>query len=311
MESEFNTKGDGIYPVEERERTRVGDPDSVVLPGDINPENSMPYRAGQFAPSVEDLTEDVLRAADDAGLLPNTLPIYDEGGAFSLELLDAWDPGSDLRERGINMDPEAPKYVSAITLAALDNAGDIPRKVNLSGISVPPREAIQGRAYGVIIVAARYSTANGKFTGGLEIYPDFYRYIGVPLSPRVPGRATGVSVASYAILHAIGHLYYSRLVSVGDLAAVSRVLGSTWLKDKSLPVQQYEDANFLGAPLPGSRLWKRRRTSLGVSELSKASPGDDFAETFALYMTNRDYLAKLFPKKFEAMQGLVGDEDVL
>lgn len=298
-------RGDGIYPVTEEERVRVGDPESPVLPGDINPENAMPYRAGQFAPSAEELTETILRAADDAGLLPNDLPIYDEGGTFSPDLLEQWNPRTSMEGLGVTVDENSPKYVDAVTLSTLNYLGGVHKQAGLTSIVSAPRGSIQGRAYGVIIVAARYSSAGGKFKGALEVYPDFYRYIGIPLSPRLPGQATGVSVASYAIIHAIGHLMFAKLTSTGRLGVISKVLGDDWERDPEVPKSSYEKPNFLGQTVAGNKFWRRRKLAVAVSALAKASPADDFAEAFALYLTNRNYLERVHPTKFDAMSELL------
>jgi len=278
------------------QHVRVGDPESPVMPGDLNPTNAIPYKAGQFAPSIDALTQDSLHGAKEAGVLPSDLPIYDENGDISNEKLHEWNPEMDLAVAGYEI-YNIPKYSSAILLSALKNMGRLPVNAGLSAIRNVPRD--DTNKFGYTIIAAKYSFAGRKFRGELEIYPDFFRYIHTPLLPKVEGKASGISVATYSVFHAVGHLLFAKLSADGQVSQLGDVLGKdVWSKKGSGGW-----ASYLGTPT--SRTWKRANHATPVSQLAKASPSDDFAETFALRFNNPDYLETAFPEKFRAMTNII------
>lgn len=299
----FGQRVDGRGEVTEAERVRVGEPESPVLPGDINPHNALPYRNGQFAPSLEELSMDAMMAADDAGLLPSNLPIYDASGKVDAGLLKAWEPERHLSDAGFEVDPTLPKYASALILSAQQKLGGMLKGLGLASIRGAQRDESVG-GIGTIIIAAKHTSRNRKFVGSLEVYPDFFRFLTIPLAPRISNSATGISVATYAVFHSIGHLIFARLVSDGRLSQVGDVLGKdTW--SKRMNTDGYVYGGFLGTQT--TRSWRRAAFERFVSELSKNSPGDDFAESFALYVTNPDYLRVAFEGKYEAMKDIVGN----
>lgn len=286
---------DGRWPVTEDERVRVGEVESPVLPGDINPENSLPYKAGQFAPSVDELSQDVLRAADDAGVLSSDLPIY-EDGRFSARLLDTWEPAKDLAVLGFNTDTDLPKYATAVLLSSLKAMKQLPANIGLMDLVAAPRDAAVGST-GVVIIAAKFSSSGRKFRGVLEVYPDFFRFVSIPLAPRIPSqKISGISVATYAVFHALGHLMFARLSFDGNVKAIADVLGAhVWSRHGV----SGSWGDFLGTPT--TQTWRKSDKAKFQSELAGNSPSDDFAEAFALAFTNPAYLKKVFPEKYAGL----------
>lgn len=283
-----------VQTTKERDIIRVGDPDSPVLPGDINPTNSLPYRAGQFAPSVDELTHDTLSSAKEAGVLPSDLPIYDEStGEVSAAKVEAWEPEKDLAIHGFQA-TNLPKYSSAILLSSLKNMGKLPENIGLKTIRGAERTDAQGSGIGTTIIAAVYDDSGPEFTGGLEVYPDFFKYIYVPLAPRVGREAAGVSVATYATFHAIGHLLFARLANDGKLSGVAAVLGDGVWSKTGIGVP----GSFMGTQT--TNVWRRREGDF-PTQLSKSTPSDHFAEIFAIRITNPDYLSTVYPEKHDAM----------
>lgn len=282
-------------------RLRVGDPASPIRVGDVNPQTSMPYRAGQFSPSIDELTGDVLMAADKAGVLPSDLPVYDEAGNLDLEKLEAWEPNTGLTSMHLEVGDTVPKYASALILAALNQLKGMPRQLGLKYVVAASREQMVSGVFGDVIVAARYTGRGELFTSSIEVYPDFYRFVDIPLAPRIPGRATGVSIATFAILHSFGHVVFAKLAAGGHLDEVAPVLrAGVWSRVESSLNRR---GDFFKIPVNDT--WYYNPAAEFPTQLSKASPGDDFAETFALYIANPAYLRAVFPEKYAGMEVIV------
>lgn len=280
------------------ERTRVGDNDSPVMHGDPTPTGAV-YREGQYAPTVDELASDMLERAGEAGLI-GALPIYDEAGEISPKKLEEWTP----KVRGVHFDSEVPKFSSAVVYDVIKDRDWLTEGLGIVRIVAGSRQE-QGalRLKGEVIIKAEYAAKNG-FTGRLVVYPSFYKYVATPIVGRIPGRDSGLSIAAYAVLHALGHLQFAKLTTEGRVGVVAEMVeDSGWTKEFS---HDLEVANYFGVENKRTS-WMRDSSILATSEASKYSPADDFAEMFALYYANKGYLKAAFPKKFRIIEKVLGD----
>lgn len=278
-----------------QEKLRVGDPDAPIYPGDYSPSGGV-YRQGQFAPSLDELSTLSLTQAADAGLINKNLPIF-EGDKVDEEKLSKWNPNGEIY--GLHFEYEIPKYSSAVIIDALQGLDNLVDTIGLKYVVAGDRYTQDSLAIaGEIIIAADYSAKGRAFKGTLRVFPSFYKYVAIPLIGSIPGRTSGLSIASYAVFHSIGHLFFARLAYDGRIDLVGDMIEvSGWTK--------YSDDEYV----PGSYMknqnrgvWRRRYDGRFPTELSRYSPAEDFAETFALYMSNREYLESAYPPRFEYME---------
>ena len=110
-------------------RIRVGEPDSPVQSGDINPFTGGVYRPGQFAPDIDELATATFTEANSAGLLPNTMPIYDQKGEVSEDRIAQWNPNSSLVNMGLSISPSVQKHTAAVIVAAFEQIKELPQKL--------------------------------------------------------------------------------------------------------------------------------------------------------------------------------------
>lgn len=278
-------------------RVRVGDKNSPVNPGDPVPTGGR-YRAGMFAPTLDELATLTLTEADRAGLLPGLLPIYGDDGEVDEKKVEGWNPNSDLADSGIFVSDEVPKYSAAAILTSTENMGGWLKNLGLRHIFAGTDEDTPKGIFGEQIIAANTSGKGRKFMGSLTVYPPFYKYISIPLVGKVPGRTTGLSVASFAVHHAVGHILFSRLTFDGRLDILGDFIEvSGWTKYADIGAYH---GSYMEAKNPS--VWRRDTHYRFETELSKYSPADDFAEAFALYFTHREYLETAFPKKMAVME---------
>lgn len=278
-----------------QEKLRVGDPDAPIFPGDYSPSGGF-YRQGQFAPSLDELSTLSLTQALEAGLINKNLPIF-EGDKVSEELLKKWNPNGELY--GVHFEDDIPKYSSAVIVDALQNSGNLTDILGMKFVTGGERYTQDSMAIaGEIIIAADYSSKGRKFKGILRVFPSFYKYVSTPLIGMIPGRTSGLSIASYAVFHSLGHIFFAKLSFGGRLDLIGDLIEmSGWSKyntDETLP------GSYMN--IPNKSTWRRSSTSRFPTETSRYSPSDDFAEAFALYITNRDYLESAYPERFELIQ---------
>lgn len=283
---------------DESEPIRVGDPESPILPGDYSPSGGV-YKQGQFAPSIDELSTLTLTQAGQAGLINKTLPIF-EGDKVSPDKLKKWNPS--LEFNNLTFAEKLPKYSSAVIVDALQGYEGLIDALNLRFVMSGDRWTQDNLSvYGETIIAAEYNSDNSQFRGILRAFPSFYKYVSVPLIGYIPQRTTGLSIASYAVYHALGHLLFARLNHDGRLTELGRFYDiSGWTK-------QDEDLTTPGAfmHIPNDDVWKRPRISKHATELSRYSPADDFAESFALLMTHRYYLDAVSPERFDLLSDIL------
>jgi len=276
-------------------RVRVGDEFSPVMPGDPAPGGGT-YRSGQYSPHIDDLAVATFSSANVAGILPAGLPIFDENGEVDKDKLNAWNPSRE--GLSVSFAEDLPVYSSAVLVSSLKQMGDsFLSNYNLSVLQAPRTIGY----FGNYVIAAKTSFENRVFSSGLYVYPDFYKFIDKPIIPKTPKRQSGVSVASFLTFHAMGHVVLSKLSFMGKIALISEFMESSgWSKTKD---GLHSKASFMGRD--STSAWYFATGMRFSSEISMYSPLDDFAQAFAFYYTNGEYLEKTQPKKFEIIQKIV------
>jgi len=289
---------------ESAKRVRIGDPLSPVEEGDVGPKGK-PYRRGQYAPTIEELSTESIETASQENLLSKKLPIFSDG-EFDKEKLDSWNPNKDFRSFGTTISSDVPKYSSAVVLSTFLDVGDWLENLNIAHIFGSQEISEQPNSkFGDLIVQADSGSSNRKFQSNLRVFPKFYKYVSIPLKNSRFGEKTysGVSVASYAVLHSIGHIVFSKLSFDGKLDVIGNYIDySGWEKRADINVSS---GSYMGYKNPS--VWKRSNSLSYPTELSKYSPMDDFSESFALYYANTDYLQKLSPNRFSIISDVTRD----
>lgn len=282
---------------ETAQRLRIGDPLSPVEPGDIGP-TGKPYRKGQYAPTVEELSFDSIQEAAAENLLSKKLPIFTDD-ALDEDKLDGWNPNKQSMQYGTTISSEVPKHSSAVILSAFNNLGDWLSNLNVAHVfgSQDANQQPQSR-FGDLIVQAEVSAENRKFSSNLRVFPKFYKYVAIPMRQASPGiRETGISVAEYAVIHSLGHVVFAKLSFDGKLTHIGDYIeASGWKKRADFNVSS---GSYMGYKNPS--IWKKDNAATHGTELSRYSPMDDFSEAFALYHTHPDYLQKLSPNRFSVV----------
>ena len=278
---------------------RIGSPESTVQAG--MPVPGKPgsfYEAGQFAPSIDQLLTSTLAEANDAGLVSTDLPIFDPDGGVSLERINAWNPYDDLE--GIHAPPSIPKF-SMATLITVDKAYPglykTLRITNIiDGSALENQEGANARSIaGEQLITAVTSAQGRMFRSKFIVYDRYYQYISTPIVPEIPGRSKGVSVSFYATLKALGHVMFARLAFDGELELIGKFLNAAeWAKTPN----GGKKGHFMSLKnMAGYYLGNEDNTS----EVSNYSPADDFADTFAQYLSHRLYLQVKSPNKLKVM----------
>lgn len=277
------------------QRLRIGDPNSPFAPGDPSPGGGV-YRAGQFSPNLDDLAAETFSSAKDAGVLPSGLPIYDSDGEVDIKKLDNWDPNA----QGVSavFDDSLPKYSSAVVASALLFIN--PNLLKALNISVTKSPKMPGE-FGNYIIAAKTNGGNRQFSSQIIVFPEFYKFIDKPVVQKSPKRTTGLSISSFMVFHTVGHIVLSKITFDGKLKEISDFVDSSgWTK---VPGMGHAKGDYLMRK--STSAWYRDTSNRFLSELSRYSPMDDFAQAFAFYHTSRDYLQKIDQKKFELIDSII------
>lgn len=278
---------------------RVGQAGASVAAGSPVPgKPGKYYEAGQFSPNLEQLMSNTISEAGDAGLISTNLPIYNESGEVDKDALDAWNPYDEFYNAGIIVSGKIAKNDVAVFSSIVDR---FPKLLSFAGISaIETSEDLNSRAIiGTQLITAITNTQGRKFKATLVTYPSFQQYVTIPVVRAVKKRGSGVSVSTYATFKAIGHVIFAKLAYEGQLELLGRfITASGWSKT---PKAGYEKGHFLGKKNLGSYV---RESKLALAEITKYSPQDDFAETFAQYLTHRNYLAMLAPEKLQVIEDI-------
>lgn len=279
-------------------RVRVGDVMSPVIPGDPAPGGGT-YRAGQYAPHVDDLAIQTFSSAQDAGILPAGLPIFDDDGNIDKDKLNSWDPNSE--GIPIQFSEDIPVYSSAILASSLKMIDDS----LLENLSMGVMQAARTPGdFGNFIVSAKVDSENRQFNSFLMVYPDFYKYVDKPMVPKTPKRESGLSVSSFMVFHAVGHVVLSKLTFDGKISDIADFMDSSgWTKS---PNDDDEKGVFMGRKSMSA--WYRDPSHRFLTELSRYSPLDDFSQAFALYHTSNEYLHKVDEKKYDIISKIISEQ---
>lgn len=270
---------------------RVGDPESIVQPGDLSPEGKL-YSSGQFAPTIDELVSETISEASQAGLISRDLPIFNEQGEVDETRLNDWQPINDLVGMHITVSPSLSKYTAAGMVSILKIIG----KNRYIDFIREDNELLQDS-----VVAAQTSRQGKNFLGGILVSSKFYELMVVPVIPKIVGRTQGVSLATLLTFHSLGHLLYARLGFDGRVDLLGKFAESSgWRKSQSPTTSQ---GTFLTFKNRSS--WNRDTNIEYPSETSKWSPMDDFAQTYAHYYLNSAYLKNISPKRYENMESII------
>lgn len=281
-------------------RIRVGDVFSPVAPGDPAPAGGT-YRSGQYAPKVEDLAMETFAGAHDAGLNFSGIDVFDEQGNLSLEKVEKWSPRDE--NFSVNFTENVPNYSGVVIASAIKSLPDgFFDNFNMT-VDLAPRTPGD---FGNFVIAAKTAMVNRKFYSTLYVYPDFYKYINKPLVPKNPRNKDGVSIATFMTYHAFGHALFSKIASEGDLKRLAVFMDTSgWTKK---PDNNHLKASYMGRK--STSAWYRESSHMFLSELSRYSPMDDFAQTFAYYFLNPYYVQKLEPEKYEALTKIIAEQGI-
>ena len=276
---------------------RVGQPGASVAAGAPVPgKPGKFYEAGQFSPNLEELVSSTMSEANDAGLLSGNLPIFGDDGKVDDNMTNAWNPYDDFYGRGIIVSGHIPKYSLAVFSSLQDKFPGMLGALDVTGIE--NSEDSNSRAIvGTQLITAVTNTQGRKFKATLVTYPAFHQYISTPVVRSVPGRSAGISVSTYATFKALGHILFAKLAYDGELEIIGKFLTvAGWSKS---PKSENIKGNFLGKQNLSSYTRENRETG---SEIEKYSFQDDFADTFAQYLTHRNYMQTIAPDKIEIME---------
>lgn len=280
---------------------RIGSPDSPVLPGTPVPGSpGKYYEAGQFAPSLDELATSTFAEADKAGLISSDLPIFDEHGEVDASMIDSWDPKESLP--GVNISSQVNKFSMAVVLS-VDSM--YPRLLDgvgvgsiLSGDDLENQTGSKSVA-GDSLLTVSTQAKNRIFSSTLYIYSRFYQFISTPIVAAIPGRTKGISVSMFALLKGLGHILFNKMAHEGELELIGRFMtAGGWSKDPS----KGNRGMYMGTKNMSSFFRNPEVTS--TSEVSRYSPIEDFADTFAHYLTHRSYLSILSPEKLAVLDDI-------
>lgn len=281
------------------EAIRIGSPESPVLSGMPVPgKPGKYYEKGQFAPSMDELVASTLSEADKAGLISTDLPIFDENGEVSADMVETWNPKETLGS--INVSDQISKFSMAVVVSVNNMFPDILNTVGitsiLSGNELEQQEGSKA-LIGESLLTVKSVPRQRSFASNLYIYDRFYQFISTPVVAEIPGRTKGISVSMYALLKGIGHVLFNKLSYDGQLEMIGKFLSvSGWVK---IPGGEAQRGSFMGRKNMSS--FYRKESAPTMSEIARYSPIDDFADTFAHYLVHRSYLGVISPEKLEVM----------
>lgn len=284
--------------MDENGKLRVGDEGASVQPGDQIPGKQSFYEVGQFSPDIDELASMTLSEAKKAGLISRELPIFDpETGEIDEDALEAWNPYGHLRRYGAYSSVSVPKHSMAVVVSVADTFPKL-----LEGLQV--RNILNGEGTDVQADALITSTVSSKgdnFRANLIIYPEFYKYVSLPIVAEIPGIRAGLSVATYATAHALGHVLYNKLVFDHELSLMGAFMEAAGWSRREQP--GFKSGSYLGKV--NESAWKKDPTKVVTSEISRFAPSEDFADTFAQYLFHREYLRIAAPEKMHVMEEIV------
>lgn len=280
---------------------RVGQPGSPVDRGMPVPGNpGKYYENGQFAPDMDSLLTSVISEADSAGLVSKELPFL-ANDEIDDEKLKEWNPYEDYGRKGISVSGSVSKFSMAVIESINSTFPSLLTSFNINSImttdDMSNSRAIAGRQLITSIVKTQ-----GRFKATLVVYPEFEQFITVPIVRAIKGRTSGVSVATYAVYKALGHILFSKMSYEGEMKLLGEFLEACgWTKKTS---NFTEKGRYISIKSRSS-YERTKDKDLALSEVERYSAQDEFADTFAQYMTHRRYMSQKFPEKYEIMSKIM------
>lgn len=289
-------------------RLRVGQPGSIVKPGDPIPGHpGRYYESGMYAPSPQVLTSLKLQEMNSAGLLPNTLDIYNSKNEIDDRKVQELDIAKLLAKYGIySYSADLPNFAAiglAVTFDEVD--GDIFKYIKIGYLHWIPdtiNEPTEPNSKNVITGYARY---NKSFI--LSLYQPFFVYLGLPIVPGIKNVSTGLSVSSLSLLKTLGYMLYDSMKTIETKKFVSFLNVSGWERFEKIPKPQLIYYAKAGEEIGIDKktLWFRDTRIEAPSVNSVLSPKETFSETFAYYYVHRMYLEKKVPHMLEFMEDFI------
>lgn len=311
-------------------RIRVGQPGSLVRPGDPVPkiDNSLHgkqfYEAGQFAPSAEYLTSLKLQEMLQAGLLPATgLDIYDKDGKISESKVKDLDTAAVMEEYSIKAhNPTLPPFALIGLVSVFHN---IDREVfDYANISyLDWKSDINNNDYGNSTLAEQASlysemtdTADRNLLTGygrnglnfsLVVFQPYFVYLSVPVVPAIKNVSSGLNVSSVSTLKTLGYILFDRLRLSDKIKYVEFLDAFGWKQENSVPRSDAARYKVAGSEIGLNRgsSWYRDSGIPAVSTASTLSPKETFSELVLFYYVHRMYLAAKRPEYVSFMDSLV------
>lgn len=287
------------------ERIRIGQANSLVKVGDPVPNKpGQYYELGQFSPSPQFLSAQKLQESKTAGLLPTTLPIYDDEGNISEQKIDEIDIGKLLAPYGIyKYNKQIPVFAAVGFVASLQEL-DKPffNYINIEYLEwVADINSQEDQINSAKTLITGYGRMSKNFV--FTIFQPFFNYLSTPLIPSIKGLSTGLSVSSYSVLKTLGYMAYDKMKIIDLQYFIDFLRKSGWDKYNHIPKDEklyyYKAGEELGYNKDTS--WYRDSRIPTASVASTMSPKETFAEAFAFSFFHRMYLESKTPKLAEFM----------
>lgn len=277
---------------------RIGQPGSPVDQGAPVPGSpGQYYENGQFAPDMDGLLSSVLGESASAGLISTELPFILDG-KIDENLLKTWNPYEDYSKKGVMVSGQVSKFSLAVISSTDAMFPGMMKGLGLTSIATAEDTTNSRAIAGIQLVTAMTSGQHGRFKATLVVYPAFEQFVTVPLVRSIKGRTSGVSVATYALLKAYGHILFAKMAYEGEMKLIGEFLEVTgWSKT---PDNNKIKGHYLTAKSRSSFM-KQRNRNTSLAEIENFTPQDDFADTFAQFITHRRYMSIETPDKYEVM----------
>lgn len=277
---------------------RIGQPGSPIDQGAPVPGSpGQYYENGQFAPDVDQLMSSVLGESASAGLISTDLPFVLDG-KIDDDALKAWNPYDEYSKKGVLASGQVSKYSLAVVSSADAMFPGMMKGLGIRSIMTADDQGNSRSISGIQLVTALTNTQGGKFKSTIVIYPAFEQFVTIPLVRAIQGRTSGVSVSTYALFKAYGHILFAKMAYEGEMKLLGEFLEvSGWSKT---PDNKHEKGHYLNIKSRSAFQRDKSKTD-SMSEIEYFTPQDDFADTFAQYILHRRYMGVRNEEKYGIM----------
>ena len=309
------------------EAVRVGEPESLVKPGDPVPgKPGHYYEAGQYAPSPERLSALKIQETVRAGLLPTVLEdkelskLFSKNGEVNTQRLKKFDFSPWLKKYGFtDIDYDLPGFAALVLISTLmifpssafAKYVEFKRLVWVSAIEEIPEDLEEQRA----VLAQNVSLSRRTLILGssvqegkkaLVLFQPFFVYMSVPILPGVPGITSGLSITTAAIMKIYGRETYRRLKRKNKSLYFEFLEIAGWKKKDEILTEEAPYYISAGRELGLKRKtkWARDTRKEPISSNAVISPLETFTEGYLYYWTHRLYLEKVSPELHEFFERL-------